>query len=346
MLTDAQIRKLPTPEKDQLVPAGDRSGLYLRIRSTGRRTWVTRRRVGGAWRVETLGDWPAMTALNARRVAHTAEPRQAAALTFGQAVENFYREAIEPRYRSKPEETKAYLVRDCARLHSVRLDRVTRADVVAVVRAKATTAPNAAAKLLAIVRQFFSWCLLGELIENDPTAGLTGRALLIPAQRPRERKLTDAEIRALWAMPAEPYGRLLRFCLLTACRIGEAIQLEPGQIVDGVWTIPETKNGRPHTVPLVATAQALAADGWPRRSYEAVHSYFTSNDIPWRPHDLRRTAATRMRAAGVPSDAIEAVLNHTPTRLLRHYQQPDMLPAMQGALQSLEAAVLAAVRAA
>ena len=50
MLTDAQIRKLAAPEKDQLIPAGDRTGLYLRIRATGRRTWVTRRRVGGAWR--------------------------------------------------------------------------------------------------------------------------------------------------------------------------------------------------------------------------------------------------------------------------------------------------------
>jgi len=29
MLTDAQIRKLTTPDKDQLIPAGDRTGLYL-----------------------------------------------------------------------------------------------------------------------------------------------------------------------------------------------------------------------------------------------------------------------------------------------------------------------------
>lgn len=344
MLTDAQIKKLSTPDKDQLIPAGDRSGLYLRVRATGRKTWVTRRRVAGAWRVETLGDWPAVTALNARRTANTTEPRLAVAITFGQAVEDFYREAIEPFYRSKPQETKAYLVRDCPRLHPIRLDRVTRADVVNVVRAKAATAPNAAAKLLAIVRQFFNWCLLGGLIEEDPTDGLTGRALKIPAQQPRERKLADDEIRALWEMPAEPYGRLLQFCLLTACRVGEAIQIEPGQIVDAVWKIPMTKNGKPHSVPLVPSALALAGAGWPRRSYEAVHSYFVLKGIPWRPHDLRRTAATRMRTAGVPSDAIEAVLNHTAPRLLRHYQQPDMLPAMRDALQQLETAVLAVVR--
>ena len=344
MLTDALIKKLATPERDQLIPAGDRSGLYLRLRTTGRKTWLTRRRVGGAWRVETLGDWPALTALNARRKAATDEPRQVAAITFAQAVEDFYREAIAPRYRSKPEETKAYLVRDCIKLHPLRLDKVSRADVVGVVRAKAAATPNAAAKLLAIVRQFFNWCLLGGLIQTDPTAGLTGRALLIPAQQPRERKLTDEELRALWAMPDEPYGRLLRFCLMTACRIGEAIAIEPGQITDGVWTIPMTKNGKPHAVPLSPTAVQLAGEGWPHRGYEAVHSYFVFKTIPWRPHDLRRTAATRMRAAGVPSDTIEAVLNHTPPKLLRHYQQNDMLPAMRDALLALEAAVLAVVR--
>jgi integrase len=344
MLTDARIKKLATPERDQLIPAGDRSGLYLRVRATGRRTWVTRRRVAGAWRVETLGDWPALTALNARRKAATDEPRQAAAVTFGKAVESFYREAIEPRYRSKPLETKAYLVRDCARLAPMRLDRVTRADVVSIVRGKAATAPNGAAKLLAITKQFFNWCLLGGLIQTDPTAGLTGRQLLIPPQQPRERKLTDDEIKALWALPDEPYGRLLRFCLLTACRIGEAVQLDAEQVVGDLWTIPMTKNGRPHTVPLSPTAAALAAEGWPHRTYEAVYSYFTLMEIGWRPHDLRRTAATRMRAAGVSSDAIESVLNHSPAKLVRHYQQPDMTPAMRQALLTLEAEVLSIVR--
>jgi integrase len=343
MLTDAQIRKLITPEKDQLIPAGDRTGLYLRVRATGKRTWVTRRRIGGAWRVETLGDWPALTALNARRQANVAEPRQAAAVTFGQAVEDFYGEAIEPKYRSKPLETKAYLVRDCAVLKSRPLHRVTRADLVSIIRKKTATAPNAALKMLAILKQFFQWCTIGGLIDADPAAGLTGKALRIPPQQPRERKLSDDEIRALWAMPGEPYGRLLRFVLLTGCRIGEAIQFEPGQLQGDLWTVPITKNGKPHTVPLAPTAAALAAAGWPLRTYESVYSYFTLKGIGWRPHDLRRTAATRMRQAGVSSDAIEAVLNHAPGKLLRTYQQPDMLPAMRDALVRLDAAIAAVV---
>lgn len=343
MLTDAQIRKLPTPERDQLIPAGDRLGLYLRVRATGRRTWVTRRRVHGAWRVETLGDWPALTALNARRMANTAPTRQAAATTFMEAARDYLREVVEPRYRTAAKDTRAYFERDCARLHRMRLDRITRADLVGVIRAKAAT-PNAAAKLLAIVKKFFAWATLGGLIETNPISGVTARALDITPRPPRERKLSDDEIRALWAMPAEPYGRLLQFCLLTGCRVGEAIQIQPEQIAGSVWTIPMTKNGRPHAIPLTETAAALAAAGWPRRSYEGVHSYLVLKGVGWRPHDLRRSAATRMRAAGVDSDAIEAVLNHTPPRLRRTYMQPDMQPAMRDALQRLETAVLAIVR--
>jgi integrase len=344
MLTDAQIRKLPDPEQDQLIPAGDRSGLYLRVRVTGRRTWVTRRRIGGAWRVETLGEWPALTALNARRTAGIAETRKAAPVTFGEAVEAFYTEAIEPTYRSAPMETKAYLTRDCKALLSRRLDRVTQADLVAIVRAKKADAPNAAAKLLSILKQFCQWAVIGELIEANPCAALTAKALKIAPQGVRERKLSDEELRALWAMPDEPYGNLLRFCMLTACRVGEAIGFDPDQLQGDVWTIPMTKNGKSHALPLAPAALALARVGWARRSYPSLWSHLEARGIGWRPHDLRRTAATRMRDAGVPSSATEAVLNHAPPKLLRTYQQPDMLPAMRDALVQLEAAVMAVVK--
>jgi integrase len=344
MLTDAAIRKLPArPSKDELIPSGDRLGLYLRVRVSGSKTWMTRRRVGGVWRVETLGRWPQLSALNARRMASTATPRIAAAITFGDAVQQFYAEEILPKYRSAPHETLAYLTRDCTPINARRLDRVTRGDLVKLVRAKLATAPNAAAKMLAVLKKFFAWAAIGELIEADPIAGLTARALSIPAQSVRERKLTDDELRALWAMPDEPYGRLLKFALLTACRIGEAQQITPEQIVDGVWTIPLTKNNKAHTVPLSPTAAALAAEGWPLRSYNSLHAAFVASGVTWRAHDLRRTAATRMVEAGVPVDAVESTLNHVRPKLLRTYQQADPLPAMRDALLRLEAAVLEVV---
>lgn len=335
-LTDALIRKLPaTPA---IVPGGGRLGLYLRVRSTGRKTWITRRRIGGKWRVETLGHWPKLTAQNARRMADGATTRIAALVTFGDAADAFFRESIEPRYRTSAYEVKAYLDRDCATLRTRRLDRIKQSDVVAIVRAKATTSPNAAGKLLAVLKQLMVWARLGELLDVDPLVGLTRTALKIPKTKPRERKLSDDELRDLWAMP-EPYGPLLRFALLTGGRIGEALQFAPAQVVDGVWHIAMTKNGRAHAVPLSTSAAALAREGWPSRGYQSLHKFFSRSSITWRPHDLRRTAATKMYEAGAPTDAIEAVLNHTPPALVRAYTQPDMLPAMRDALTRLDAAV-------
>jgi integrase len=119
--------------------------------------------------------------------------------------------------------------------------------------------------------------------------------------------------------------------------------MEPSQIVGDVWTIPMTKNGLPHAVPLSATAAMLAAEGWPRREYRALHAYLAWRDTPWRVHDVRRTAATRMRDAGVAREVIEAVLNHAPPRLVRTYQRPNMMPAMRVGLNALESTVLALV---
>jgi integrase len=338
------IKALQAHERDLLIAAGDRLGLYLRVRAaTGRKMWVIRRRVGGAWRVETIGEWPKMSARAAQAAAAGSTGAPERAVTFREALPDFKREVIAVRYQAAPREVAAYLERDCVSLHSRRLDRIRAADIAAVVTAKAAT-PNAATKLLVIVKQFFGWAVLTGRLTVDPAAGLTAKRLHIAAYEPRERTLTADEVRALWAVPDEPYGRLLRFTLLTACRIGEAIAYRPSQLAGDVWTIPVTKNGRPHSLPLSVSALELVDEGWPRRTYEALHSWFQASGVDWRPHDLRRTAATMMRDAGVEIVTIEAALNHTPPRLVRTYQRPDMLPAMRDAVVRLEATVLATVK--
>lgn len=345
MLTETTIRALQAGDRDLLIAAGGRLGLYLRVRAaSGRKLWVIRRRVGGAWRVETIGEWPRMTARAAHAAAagNTGAPERT--ITFREALPDFRREVIDKRYRANPAEAFAYLTRDCATLHPRRLDRIRTADIAALVSAKSAT-PNAAAKLLVLVKQFFGWAVLTGRLANDPAGGLTAARLGLASYQPRERTLTHEELRALWALPDEPYGRLLRFTMLTACRIGEAIAYRPAQRSGDVWTIPKTKNGRAHALPLSASALQLAEEGWPLRTYEALHSFLVAEAIGWRPHDLRRTAATMARDAGVKVEAIEALLNHAPPRLVRVYQRPDLMPAMREAVTKLEAAVLAVVKA-
>jgi integrase len=97
----------------------------------------------------------------------------------------------------------------------------------------------------------------------------------------------------------------------------------------GWWTIPgsDTKNGELHRVPLVKEAIAIIEA---QRRYDDTGEFvFIGNGasvrdrekkapaaityvlgIDFRGHDLRRTAATRIAAAGVPRDHIARVLNH------------------------------------
>jgi len=43
-----------------------------------------------------------------------------------------------------------------------------------------------------------------------------------------------------------------------------------------------------------------------------------------------------MREAGVTIEDVEAVLNHSPGQLVQVYQRQDKIPAIRGALETLE----------
>jgi integrase len=122
--------------------------------------------------------------------------------------------------------------------------------------------------------------------------------------------------------------------LLTAQRGGEVVAMRWQDLdlrTPSWWSIPGelTKNGRPHRVPLTADVvkiiKAQCVDGKPRPdSYVFAHFGESVKDrakkagaalsrvlrFEFRGRDLRRTAATRMAAAGVPRHHISAVLNH------------------------------------
>src|SRR5271165_4019581 len=72
MLTDLQIRKLPTPPTRREVPDGKISGLYLVLQPSGARSWALRYRTAGKPAKLTLGPYPSLDLANARRRAQEA----------------------------------------------------------------------------------------------------------------------------------------------------------------------------------------------------------------------------------------------------------------------------------
>lgn len=339
MLTETQIKKLPTPDKDSLVGLGN--SLFLRHRTTGRKTFVIRKKVAGKMTVTTLGDWPQWTIQRAMAAALGPSQPLAERITFGDAADRFCEEMIEARYRSKPSETCALFVRDAASLYSTPLQKITRAQLIGLITKKAATAPNSARKMLAIYKQWSKWAVLHDLMPADPLSVVTVGNLGLEQYTPRDRTLTVEEIKRVLVGEGR-FWPLMRFLLATGCRIGEALQLSEDQVDDRVWTIPITKNGKPHSVWLTDYAKTQQAAGWPRICYESVWKWKADlDDSPeWTFHDLRRTAATLMREAGVSIEDVETVLNHSPGRLVQVYQRHDTMPAIKAALEKLESVIV------
>jgi integrase len=208
----------------------------------------------------------------------------------------------------------------------------------------------------------FRWALSQDIVEADPTAGLT------PYDRgaPRDRVLTLEEVETLWtwldtdALSLEA-ADILKLELLTGARCGEISGLRAEEIdcQKWTWTLPaaRSKNGRQRVTPIVGLAremldQRLAGvekghlflldKGVVVTSAHIGHYLLTRRTtlpIPiFTSHDLRRTFATMLAEMGIALDLVAAIVGHEAgareTRvLMRHYVHSDMLERKAQALQ-------------
>jgi len=177
----------------------------------------------------------------------------------------------------------------------------------------------------------------------------------------RDRVLSRDELAALLPVlsrSASPYARALRFMLWTLARreeVGRA-RWRDVSLDAATWTIPATKNGLPHFVPLPRQALAFLAGikpadadpgalvlansvGGPLANWdrEAKAIMATSGTAAWTRHDLRRTGATMLGDMGELPDIIEAALNHMSIRspLAATYNRSRYRPQVAAALQRL-----------
>jgi integrase len=309
--------------------------------------YVVKYRVAGRQRFVTIGRHGPWTPERARKEAkrllgaaatgrdpsvERAEARRRAADTVGKVAEDYLAYARRTLRKRTYAETERYLLRSWAPLHAMSVFDVRRRDVAAQLAAiEARNGPSSAAWARAALSAMFNWAIReGIDLPGNPVAG-TNR----PAEPPsRERVLTDAELGAIWAACRDDvYGRIVKLLALTAQRRGEVAGMRWAEIdLDGaVWRLPKvrTKNEREHVVPLSGPAVAIlqdqamaanassAADGlvfgrgftnW-SKAKAALDSSIPV--LPWRLHDLRRTAATVMAdRLGVLPHIVEAILNH------------------------------------
>ena len=168
--------------------------------------------------------------------------------------------------------------------------------------------------------------------------------------RARSRILTDDELRRIWhAAGPSPFGRLVRFLLLTGARRGEAANITQDELSGGLWTLPGERNKTKRELvrPLSAAAQATLSGGQegpyvfggdrPIRGFSECRRSLDrrSGTSGWTLHDLRRTSRSLMSRAGVSSDVAERCLGHTIGSVRKIYDRHDYVTEMAKAYDAL-----------
>ncbi len=330
---------------ERLVWNEDVAGFGLRLRKGGSRTWIYQYRIGKTQYRMGLGSAKSVPFKLARDNAalleaqvtvggNPAVDRKAAhdeaANTFGALVKQ-YLEAEKSRWRPRSEaEVKRHLNKHAKQLHSKSIGVVSQRDIAELLNKLAANAGDVTAnRVRASLCAFFSW-VIGEGIRlpEGNVASYTNKR----EEKSRDRVLSDAELKTIWkACDDDDYGAVLKLLMLTGQRANEIAELRHEEIRDEQIVLPaeRTKNGRTHLVPLSDAAISVL----PKTSKDRTHVFGRDDTgfqgwskakeridgriadagqklAHWTPHDLRRTAVTRMADLGVQPHIIEAVVNH------------------------------------
>lgn len=358
-------------------------GLRLRVTKTGAKSWtLTARDPHGRMRRFTLGVHPTLGVSEAREAARMtwaqvrggADPVQEA--RHKRAIAKAAKEGvgtlmalIELYGRKNGAALKSWP--DCRRrIESVfkpllkkPLDTLKSRDFQ--LQADSWKSAQSASAAVRYVRPVLKWAAASG-------RGYVGKELadLVPPATVgrRDRILSRDELSRL--LPAltptkSLYAACARFMLLTLARRSEATEARwrDVDIASRTWTIPQTKNGQVHVIPLSRQALALLdavrpldkagrpitpkpeallfptrggnpLDNWDCATKEIMTASKTSG---WTRHDLRRTGATMLGEMGELPDIIEAALNHTSirSRLAATYNRARYRPQVAEALQRL-----------
>ena len=236
--------------------------------------------------------------------------------------------------------------------------------------------PEGLRKTMGIVNQIMDEAKRSRIIKENPTSGLKPRNYGATPSDPRERSLNGKELTLLWKALDDCFddrngniisntlstsiANAIRIIILTGVRREEAATMEWSHINGNEWIIPNTKNGKPHTVTLCSLFKEII-DEQRKITNQTCRYVFESSVKPEAPvssdaitralkrlqkkkmrdteafniHDLRRSVSNGCGVElNASIDEIEHLLNHKiPNKLLKTYQgkslrQPEKLASL------------------
>ena len=267
--------------------------------------------------------------------------RDRAHLTLGNVIGKYLAGYAERRLGPRTlVEVRRALTTQWKPLHEASADTLTRGAVASrLAEIAEESGPFAANRARSYLSAALNWAIEQGIVDENPVHA-TGK---LAKEISRERVLSDAELAEVWQQVGwGDYASVIKLLLLTGQRREEVAGMLWSEVNfdNALWSIGanRTKNGRPHDVPLTDSALSILEKAERRQEREYVFgrgdgpfSGWSKAKValdkrilaarraidpkakpmpPWRIHDLRRTAATRMADLGVQPHVIEAVLNH------------------------------------
>jgi integrase len=309
------------------------SGLALRVTAGGTKAWTFLYTAAGRRRRITLGRYPAVSLAKARTlalearalIANGVDPRARGAMTVNDLVEAYIAKHTAT-LKSGAEIARRIRKNIVPVIGNVPLAQLHRRDATRVVDAvTGRGAPVEATFAFQDLRGILRWAVARGDLDHDPIAGMPPP----PGGKPRERVLSDDEIKTLWLKLPEAlprYAPILRLCLLTAQRVGEVagMRREELDLKQRLWSLPgtRTKNGHAHAVPLSSAAMEIIGEPASEFVFDIAPTVVAQAIIraqarigiaQWTAHDLRRTALTGMAKLGVEPIVLGHIANHRTT---------------------------------
>jgi integrase len=379
-LNEDIVRKLPIPERGNRVHyfadaviqgAKVPRGFGVRVTAADVRSFVMNYSIARRERRYTIGQWPDWSVLRAVKEARDLRQRidrgedpldgrrkqDAATATTLKAIAEEYLAREGKHLRSIGQRRGVFERLIYPELGTEQIDDIKRSDIVRLLdKIENESGPRMAHITLAYLSKLFN--SHASRADDFRSPIVRGMGRVRPKERARERILTDDELRAVWRAAeasTAPFGRLVRFILLTSARRMEAAAMTWGEL-NGEWTLPASRNKTKVDLvrPLSAEARAVLPariDGCPfvfttdgAKPIAAFSRFKLAFDkacgvTGWTLHDLRRTARSLMSRAGVPADHAERCLGHVIGGIRGVYDKHEYLNEKRDAFDRLAALI-------
>jgi integrase len=395
--TDAWVKKAKPQPKEVQYAENLQKGLSLMLyigaentkkQGTTAKTWRVLFYHQGKPRAKKLGTYPELKVEAARDAAREFKPAREiaakAAGTFEEVAEKWLDEYVrKKRLRSEAEivrqlKTYVYPILGKTKIHDIKRRHVN--DLLADIEHKRIQyspadkkkkknkarrrvgGPAQANAVLATIRAVMGWWETQDDEYVSPIVKGMERDKRSSDERARERVLDDGELRAVWAACGDLgiFGAFVRMLIVTAQRRNTVAAMMWGDVVDGLWTIPNEHREKGHIGAVRLPRLALdILDKQPRVNeyvFPAIHKGLSVLDKPlnsfsqgkdeldrllpddmpdWTLHDLRRTARTRMAGIGISDTIAERTLGHKLQGVMKVYNRHAYLDEKSEALQRL-----------